>query len=141
MREKILYGLWACLYVLCVGLGTLSPVSEAGSWVLTAVGVVFFLPGVLLLIDAIRENSRSGLIRLRVICITSLMLTAVVFACNIAGAQASQQARQLLHDLLQLVSAPMLCCRFWALSLFLWACLLMGSFPKLWLPSSSKKKK
>lgn len=137
MREKILYILWGCLYILCVGLGTLPEPEGFGKAVLVGISLLFFAPGVLLLADAVKSGSKAGLLRLRVICLCSLSLTVVFLIASILSVNASAQVGTVLTELLMLVSAPMFCSQYWFLSLFLWSCLLIGSFPRLWLGKRS----
>ena len=59
----------------------------------------------------------------------SLVLTLCFLVANMAVA-AAETTNKLLHVLLALVSAPMLCGQYWAMSLFLWACLLFATFIK-----------
>ena len=42
-----------------------------------------------------------------------------------------QAQGETLNDILILVSAPMFCCYWQGISLFLWACLFVSSFPKI----------
>ena len=70
------------------------------------------------------------LLRVRLVSIASLSLTLIFIIVNVLSVRASAAAGKALYDILQLVSAPMLCGQYWALSLFLWACLLMASFTK-----------
>jgi len=133
MREKILYASWGCLYILCVGLGTLPEPEGFGKAVLVGVSLLFFVPGVLLLADAVKSGSKAGLLRVRVICLCSLVLTVIFLIASILTMNASAQVGKVLTELLMLVSAPMFCGQYWFLSLFLWSCLLIGSFPRLWL--------
>lgn len=133
MREKILYASWGCLYILCVGLGTLLEPEGFGKAVLVGVSLLFFVPGVLLLADAVKSGSKAGLLRVRVICLCSLVLTVIFLIASILTVNASAQVGKVLTELLMLVSAPMFCGQYWFLSLFLWSCLLIGSFPRLWL--------
>lgn len=138
MKEKILYAIWACFYILCVGLGTLTQITPAGKVVLVILSLLFFLPGALLLKEALDTQHRAGLIRIRVICLTSLFLTLILLVANIASANtASAETGAVLFDLLLLASAPMICAQYWVLSLFCWACLLIASFPKLWKPRTT----
>ena len=137
MKEKILYAIWACFYILCVGLGTLTQITPAGKVALVILSLLFFLPGALLLKEALDTHSRAGLLRIRVICLTSLILTLFLLVANIASANASPEVGAILYDLLLLVSAPMICAQYWVLSLFCWACLLIASFPKLWKASKA----
>lgn len=116
MKEKITYGLWAVLYILCAGLGF------AGKTV-TALALLFFLPGILLLIWGQRKP-------VRIISGISLGLTFLVLLANFASLGLSEGMGNFLYGVLILVSSPMVCSGYWVLSLFLWACLLMGSFLK-----------
>ena len=131
MKEKILYALWACLYILCVGLGTVGTVEGIGKIFFVLTALIFFIPGVLLLVFGLREKNKKMLLRVRIVCICSLVLTLIFLVANFLTANASDATGYTMFELLNLVSAPMLCSQYWVLSLFLWACLLMGSFTKL----------
>lgn len=131
MKEKILYALWACLYILCVGLGTVGTVEGIGKIFFVLTALIFFIPGVLLLVFGLREKNKKMLLRVRIVCICSLVLTLIFLVANFLTANASDATGYAMFELLNLVSAPMLCSQYWILSLFLWACLLMGSFTKL----------
>ena len=131
MKEKILYALWACLYILCVGLGTAGTVEGIGKIFFVLTALIFFIPGVLLLVFGLREKNKKMLLRVRIVCICSLVLTLIFLVANFLTANASDATGYAMFELLNLVSAPMLCSQYWILSPFLWACLLMGSFTKL----------
>ena len=130
MKEKILYAIWACLYILCVGLGTVEEAAGFGKALLIAAAVIFFLPGAALLYHGYQTKNKKVLLRVRLVSIASLSLTLIFIIVNVLSVRASAAAGKALYDILQLVSAPMLCGQYWALSLFLWACLLMASFTK-----------
>ena len=132
MKEKILYAIWACFYILCVGMGTLTQITPVGKILLVILSLLFFLPGALLLKEALDTQSKAGLLRIRVICLSSLLLTVILLIANIASVNASPEVGAVLYDLLLLFSAPMICAQYWVLSLFCWACLLIASFPGLW---------
>ncbi len=132
MKEKSLYPLWGGLYIVCMLLGVIPERSALGAALMMLLAAAFFIPGLLLLIRAYRNKDTKALHRLRLICIASLGLTALFLILNILVAPAgSDSLRQLMEVLLHLVSAPMLCAGHWALSLFLWGCLLMGTFPRI----------
>ena len=131
MKRTILYTLWGCLYILCVGLGFVNHAQGVGRVLLILTGVIFYVPGVLLLRDGIRSGHRKTLLRIRWISAASLSLTVVLLILNFLSVRWSASAGRLLYELLVLVSAPMMCCQYWVLSLFLWACMLMASFKKL----------
>lgn len=130
MKEWILYAAWLCLYILCVGLGTVENVEGTGKVFFVLTGLIFFLPGVLLLMLGRKEKNKKMLLRVRIIAVCSLVLTVTVFCTTVLAVGSSANLGSFLHDLLNLVSAPMFCIRYWILSLFCWACLLSGSFMK-----------
>ena len=130
MKEKILYAVWAGLYILCVGLGTVRDVDGFGRGVLIMTALLFFVPGVMLLSEGKKKQDKKMLWRLRLVCICSLSLTMLLIAANFLSVGSSSAAGQVLYHILMLVSAPMFCAQYWVLSLFLWACLLFASFTK-----------
>lgn len=118
---------WGCLFVLCVGLGFLpEPDGVLGS-LLTAVSVLFFLPPVLLLREAKQKKDRDALLLVRNLSALSLILTLVLLVCNFLSVIAGERMGLFLYYMLVIVSSPMICSGYWALSLFLWACLLVYS--------------
>ena len=128
MKEKVLYGIWGCLYILCVGLGFVQNPAGIGQALLVITALLFFVPGFVLLHQGIRAKDRKALRRLRIVCLCSLGLTLVFLIANFCSVLFSPETGAALYELLVLVSAPMICGQYWLLSLFLWACLLMGSF-------------
>lgn len=129
-RTKILYSIWAFLYILCVGLGTFEVSSILVQVALIAVKVVFFIPGVMLLADAVSRQDRKGILRIRWISIISLSLTLVALVAFFLAAAKQAPAADVLYEVLIFVSAPMACGQYWFISLFLWGCLLSASFHK-----------
>ena len=130
LKEWILYAVWLCLYILCVGLGTVEQVEGVGKVFFVLTALIFFIPGVILLMLGRKEKDRKMIRRVRIVSICSLSLTVIVFAANVASIAASSKAGAFLNDLLNLVSAPMFCAQYWVLSLFCWGCLLSASFLK-----------
>ena len=128
VKELILYAAWLCLYILCVGLGTVEKVEGAGKVFFVLTSLVFFLPGIALLVLGRKEQNKKMILRVRIAAICSLALTVIVFCANVIAVGASGQVGNFLNDLLNLVSAPMFCAQYWVLSLFCWACLLSASF-------------
>lgn len=137
-KKIVLYIVWACLYVLCVGLGTLPEPVGFGKAVLVAIALAFFVPGFLLAIEALKKEDRKGLRTIRIISICSLSLTVLALVGNFLSANAGADVGAAVYDVLALVSAPMLCGQYWAMSIFLWACLLMVSIPGVILPKKKK---
>lgn len=123
MNHKILFPLWGILFILCAGLGFLP---ESNGW-MTALSVLFFLPPAGLLY----QKERNTVLLVRNLSILSLGLTVVVLSLNFALAVSSETLGNILHSILIIVSAPMVCSGCWVLSLFLWACLLITSHQQL----------
>ena len=130
MKEKIAYAIWACLYILCVGLAFIDPPQGFGKYILILIELIFFLPGLWLLVEGIRKGNRKQLRRLRIVSICSLALTMIFIAAFFLTLNAAVTTNETLLDILTMVSAPMFLSEYWALSWFLWACLLMGTLCK-----------
>lgn len=128
-KELILYAIWLCLYILCVGLGTVDQMEGIGKVFFILTALIFFIPGIILLVMGIREKKKKTVLRVRIVAVCSLVLTVVLFCVNIVAAAAGRVS-PVLHDLLNLVSAPMFCSQYWVISLFGWASLLSASFMK-----------
>ena len=128
MKRKILYGVWAFFYILCAALGHIKNPQGAQAAAMTVLALVSFVPGFWLLIDALLEKCRAGLLRVRLISGLSLGLTLVALIANIASTAGSETLGNVLYVILIWVSSPMICSGYWALSLFLWAFLFCGTF-------------
>ena len=120
MKKTVLFALWGGLFVISAALG-LADNTKAGLWV----SILFFLPPSLLLYDAGKKGDKSAVLLIRNLAALSLGLTLVLLILNVVFAVKSQAVGNFLHGILGVVSAPMLASGYWALSLFLWACLLM----------------
>ena len=130
MKEKLLYILWALLFIICVPLGFTKNPEGFGKFLLSATSFIFFLPGAILLYDAYKKGDRKGIRRVRIISLASLSLTLLVLICNLLSVNASEKTGVFLYELLGVVSVPMFCAPNWLVSLFLWACLFCASFKK-----------
>ena len=80
------------------------------------------------IIDPPKEGDTVKLIRN--LSALSLSLTVVLLAVNFLTALRSETLGNAVHTVLVIVSSPMVCSGHWAMSLFLWACLLMVSLRK-----------
>ncbi len=132
MKKPILYFLWGFFYLLCAFVSNVQLPTESQSVAMLVLSFVFFVPPVILLWDALKKNDKKTLMLLRLFSILSLSLTLVALIANFASVNASDTAGTVLHQVLIFASVPMLCSRQYALSMFLWACLLMLSTPRLW---------
>ena len=131
-KEKILYCIWLGMFILCAGLGTITQRNTAGAVILTILSLLFFVAPAILLYDALKEENKKALLRMRIISISSLSLTLILIILNTLAIFAGDAAGKFLNDLLIVISAPMACCYWQGVSLFLWACLFVGSFPRMW---------
>ena len=130
MKEKTLYGIWLFLFILCAGLGFIPEPVGFGKAILVMLSILFFLPGILLLVKATRTEDRKTVLRIRRLSATSLMLTLAFLVANVFSVNFPDIVGDILYGILTVVSAPMICSQFWFLSMFLWACLLIGSLSR-----------
>ena len=129
MKKRILYISWGALYALCAGLGHVTEPTDVQSVALTLLSLVFFIPGVILLVDTLRSGNQRTLLELRWISGISLALTVVLIVANFFSVFWTEAAGTAVYELLIFTSVPMVCSRHWALSLFLWACLFFATLP------------
>ena len=130
MRKSDLYYTWLGLFLLCFGLSLIPTPSSALGVVLKILSFGFFVPPALLLYQAKRDQDSKTLFWLRLICGLSLGLTVAFIIFNIMALASPEWVGNLLHYALIFVSVPMQGMGSWALSLFLWACLLFSTFVK-----------
>ena len=140
MSKKMWFLLWGGLFVLCAALGFLpepvcAPTEDGGVWwlrvVMTILSVVYFLPPAVLLHQAGKEKNVPMQQLIRNLSALSLGLTLVMLILNFWSALGPEILGSVLHYVLVVVSTPMICSGQWALSLFLWACMLMVSLRQL----------
>ena len=128
MNKQMIFTLWGILFILCAGLGFLPAPDGTVRVLLTLAALAFFLPPAVLLYNY-RDDHTLKLVRN--ISALSLGLTLVLLIVNFLTALASETLGTLVHYILVIVSSPLICSGHWALSLFLWACLLMVSLTQL----------
>ena len=126
MKYRFLYALWGALFILCAGLGFIPEPVGALKVLLTGVSLLFFLPPAVLVWQSRREKNRAVLALVRNLSIASLSLSALLIIANFLTAFRSELLGNILHGVLVVVSSPMICSGHWAMSLFFWACLLIG---------------
>lgn len=130
MSYSVLYILWAVMFAATAGLGFLPSPEGAALVVLRCVSVLFFLPPALILYKSGKEDAPRHTKLINRLSIASLALTLLLLVFNFMSANSSEAVGNVLYVILTIVSAPMECSHLYALSLFLWACLMMASFPK-----------
>ena len=123
MNKRTIFTLWGVLFILCAGLSFIPEPAGALKSIMTALSVAFFVPPAVLLYRADRDTA----LLVRNLSAASLGLTLALLVLNVVCAVSSEVLGTALHYVLAVVSCPMICSGYWALSLFLWACLLMGS--------------
>ena len=130
MKNKSLLAIWGIFYIICAGLGFIPEPEGAVRIFLTAISVLFFVPPAILLFDAFSAGDEKTIRLIRLLSALSLALTLVLLTANFLAALGANWLGTLLHILLVIGSAPMLCSNYWVLSLFLWAVLLVASCQK-----------
>ena len=125
MSKKTWYILWAALYAACTGLSCVPDPEGVVSGLLVTAALLFFLPPAVLLYRAIPREQWGTVRLIRYLSIASLGLTFLLLILNLLSVGFSDTAGTVLHAALIMVSTPMVCMQSWAVSLFLWAVLLM----------------
>jgi len=126
MKNRSLFIAWAFLFILCAIGGFIPVTKTAVRILLTGLSLLFFLPPALIL----RRGSREERQLVRTLSALSLVLTLVLIIANFLTAFRSEALGNALHALLTVVGCPMITSGHWAMSLFLWACLLIASLKK-----------
>jgi hypothetical protein len=125
MNRTSFYTVWAGFFILCAGLGFIP--EPAGFLKILMIGLTlgfFAVPGCFLTwLD--KRGDRLHIAVVRNLAAASLGLTLVLILLNFVSFMAPEWVGNLLYVLLTIVSAPMVCGRYWVLSLFLWACLMI----------------
>jgi hypothetical protein len=127
MNKKNLYYIWAGLFILTALLGFITEPNGLLKALMVMAAVGFFVPPALLL----KQGDFQDIKLVRNLSLVSLITTTVLLVLNVMSVLASEAVGTGLYALLILLSAPMVCSQYWALSMFLWACLLMVSLKLL----------
>lgn len=130
MKNKSLLAIWGIFYIICAGLGFIPEPEGTVRIFLTAISILFFVPPAILLFDAFSAGDEKTIRLIRLLSALSLALTLVLITANFLAALGASWLGTLLHILLVIGTAPMLCSNYWVLSLFLWAVLLVASCQK-----------
>ena len=116
---------WGGLFILCAGLGFMRDPGAPG--LLTTLAILFFAPGTALCALSYRGEDRKTLRLVRLLSAISLGATLAALILNFLTVKMPDWLGDLLYGVLIVVSSPMVCGQIWIISLFLWACLLLGS--------------
>ena len=127
MNKKRLFTLWGALFAICGGLGFVSQPGTALKILMNLLSVGFFAVGGWILWQAKAQEDMATLMLVRALSAASLVTTLVMLVVNFLSVFSALWVGNLLHHMLAIVSSPMLCAPSWAMSLFLWACLMVVS--------------
>lgn len=131
MNQKILFALWGGLFALCAGLGFIQEPTGFLKVLLVLLSIGFFVPGFLLLRQSAAAKDRHTLALLRNLSMLSLAVTLVMLIVNFFSVWFSETVGNILYYVLIIVSTPMVSSQYWAMSLFLWAYLMIDSMAQL----------
>ena len=131
MKKSVVYGIWAAIYCICVGLGFVPNPTGLGKALLVMSSLICFLPPFYLYWLARKEKCRKTMLVLRLISGGILTLSALLISLNFLSVYFSAHTGLILYVMLVMFTAPMMCGQYWVLSLFLWACVFMVSLKKL----------
>ncbi|MBO5891816.1 MAG: hypothetical protein J6Q30_03785 [Oscillospiraceae bacterium] len=122
MKNKSLFVIWILYYFVCVAFACIPNPQGPMKGFSLLLGLLFFVPGGILLARFCKANNRKGLVFFRNLSLTSLGLTVLLILGNFMATALPETAGNVFHALLILVSVPMICCHgIWILSLFGWA--------------------
>ena len=131
MNQKRYFALWGGLFALCAGLGFFSEPDGLLKAVMVLLSLGFFIPGFLLLRDARQRGDRDVIKLIRNLAALSLLSTVILLIANFMSVMAGEILGTMLYYVLIIVSAPMICGQYWAVSLFLWAALMLSAVKEL----------
>ena len=131
MNKKRSFILWGVLFAICAGLGFVPQPEGALKVLMVILSLGFFSLGGWILWSAGQRKDLATVALIRNLALASLALTAVMLIGNFLSVFTSEWLGNLLHYMLIMVSSPMLCAPSWAMSLFLWACLMVVSHKML----------
>lgn len=131
MSSRFLYFLWGGLFIVCAGLGFIPEPDGVWKLVRSVLSLLFFLPPGLLLYRSARSSHRPTILLICNLSALSLVLTLVLLIANFFSILVPETLGTILYYILVIVSAPMVSSGIWALSLFLWSCLLIAAFREL----------
>ena len=127
MKKKGLFVLWGVMFAVCGALGFVDAPVGALKWLMTALGLVFFAPPIVLLrrAEAFRDLPAAALVRN--LSALSLGLTLILLVANVLSLLGGVALGNVLDAVLAIVSVPMYCGQIWILTLFCWAFLMIAA--------------
>ena len=127
MKDRLLWLCWLYLFILTAALGFIPERNLLVTVLLSLACGAFFVPGGMLLYRAVKRGSRKQLNRIMLLSALSLVITTLLIIGNFLTVLSdSELLGRVMNAVLVVLSAPMQCEPFPAISLFLWACLLFS---------------
>lgn len=132
LKYGTLYRDWGILFAATALLGLLFPGAKhpLGLFALRTVTVLFFLPPWLILTKAKNEENHHHRKLIRYLSAASLAATVALFCCAVFALRLPEFMGTVIHVVMAILCAPLVCSNYYALPLFLWAVLLILSFRK-----------
>ena len=127
MNKNKNFILWGALFAICAGFGLVNQPGAAVRILGIFCSLCFFAVGGFLLWQARKAKDDAAIALVRNLSLASLVTTSILLIANFLSIFASETLGNILHYMLIMVSSPMLCAPSWAVSLFLWACLMIVS--------------
>jgi uncharacterized membrane protein len=131
MSKRILYISWAMMYVMCAVLGFIPNPQGAYYWIFLAFSLLFFVPPIILVYQAVKTGDVPELKRIRLISLIWLGLTVILLALNFLSVGFTAAGGKFVYWLLIVGSSPMICGQIWVIPIFLWGCLLSASWQEI----------
>lgn len=127
MKNKHVYGIWGCLFIICALLGFIPEPDGFVKILLILAAAAFFVPGWILYYRGVNSADLTTLRSICTICLISLGSTLLFLVLNFLSAGNPNLSGAFLYGLLILFSSPMVCAQYWIASLFMWSCLFIAS--------------
>ena len=124
MDKKKLWIVWYVLFLICALAGLIPDPQGFWRFLSILLSLVFFLPGFGLLKPAHDRQDQATIGKIRTICIVSLAATTALIILNYLSALMDPVWGYIFYYILVVVSTPMICGRYWIISLLGWALLL-----------------
>lgn len=125
MKTKYWLALWGVMFIICALLGFIPEPQGFVKAVCVLAAAAFFVSPGALLYKFFAARDAASLKKLALAAAVSLGATLTLLLGNLLAVTAPQWVGDVLYGGLVIVSAPMVCSRYWAVSLFGWACVLM----------------
>lgn len=131
MSNTVLYILWGGFYALCAGLGFAAEPGPALRLLMILLSAGVFVPPFLLNRRLAAAGNKRELMLIRNLAGLWLILAGMLLVGNFLSVLASETVGAVLHSLLTVVASPLVCSGRWALTMFLWACVMFDARAKL----------